>query len=78
MTAAPAFASGSCPTPSRRARPRGLDRLVIRLSMTALLWARRRANRSEVQREHAQRMHRQSIATERREHEAALLAARVR
>jgi len=30
---------------ARRARPHGLDRLVMRLSLAMLLWARRRADR---------------------------------
>lgn len=56
----------------------GLDLLAMRVSLTVLLWARRRADRRAMSRESLQR----AIATDReragREHQAALLAARVR
>lgn len=50
----------------------------MRVSMSALLWARRRADRAAVPREHVLRMREQAIAMEQREHEASLRAARVR
>lgn len=56
----------------------GLDLLLMRVSLAVLLWARRRADRRAMSRELLQRV----VATDRaralREHEAALLAARVR
>lgn len=78
MTATPAFASRSYPSRSRRAQAHGIDRLVMRLSMAALLWARRRADRADLGRDDLVRLRQQSEAAERREHESALLAARVR
>ena len=56
----------------------GLDLLLMRVSLAVLLWARRRADRRAMSREHLQRM----VATDRarvhREHHASLVAARVR
>lgn len=78
MTATPVFASGTCAATSRRARARGVDRLVMRVSMSVLLWARRRADRAALPREHALRMRELAISMEQREHEASLRAARVR
>lgn len=56
----------------------GLDLLAMRVSLAVLLWARRRADRRIQRREVVQRR----LATDRervaREHEFALLAARVR
>ncbi|MCU1440599.1 MAG: hypothetical protein JWP85_1596 [Rhodoglobus sp.] len=62
----------------RRARPHGVDRLVMRLSLAMLIWARERAERDAVS--HDERVLRisQVRATQRREHDAALRAARVR
>ena len=56
----------------------GLDLLAMRVSLAVLLWARRRADRRIVGREQWER--RLTIDRERlaREHEFALLAARVR
>lgn len=78
MTATPAFASRRYPARSRRAHAHGIDLLVMRLSMAALLWARRRADRADLGRDDLVRLRQQSAAIEQREHESALLAARVR
>jgi hypothetical protein len=64
--------------PRRRPRATGLDRLVMRVSLAALLWARRRADRKAVTfEEHTLRLA-QATDLARREHEFALRAARVR
>ena len=62
----------------RRARPHGLDRAVMRLSLAMLLWARKRSDRAAItpEQHRAQRDVAEGIA--RRQHESALLAARVR
>ena len=65
-------------TVARRARPRGLDRVVMRLSLTMLLWARRRADRIAPTREQHARAFDAAIALQRREHDSALLIARIR
>ncbi len=63
---------------SRRPRAHGIDRLVMRASMAALLWARRRADRAALTHETHERLRAQHVEVVRREHEAALRAARVR
>lgn len=62
----------------RRVRPHGVDRAIMRLSLMTLLWARRHAERTAVSHEEHTRMHRELQAVRRREHDAALLIARVR
>lgn len=57
---------------------RGIDLLVMRASLAMLLWARRRSDRTAINHEQRARQVRTAQATERREHAAALLAARVR
>ena len=61
----------------RRTRPRGLDRVVMRLSLMALLAARRHADRTAVSYEEHTRLHAERVAAERRERSAATLIARV-
>lgn len=75
MTASSAFGRQLDAPAGRRARPHGLDRAVMRLSLAMLIWARKRAETS-----HDERALRviQARATEQREHESALRAARVR
>lgn len=58
----------------RRARPSGLDRLVMRASLAALLWARRHADRSTVPRDEQLRRYRVQAEVRQREHAALLLA----
>jgi len=58
-------------TPPRkmpRARPHGIDLLVVRLSVAALLWAGRRADRAQLPREEHQRRFLMEQELERREH----------
>jgi hypothetical protein len=62
----------------RRVRPHGLDRAVMRVSLALLLWARRRADRAAITSEEHGRLLRDQYAIQRREHDAALLVARVR
>lgn len=78
VTTMTATATHTAFSTSRRPRPHGLDRLVMRLSLTMLLWARRHADRVGVTPEqHAMAMD-AAAALQRREHDSALLAARVR
>ena len=65
-------------SPARRVRPHGMDRAIMRLSLMALRWARRHADRTAVSYEEHTRMHRETQGLYRREHDAALLVARVR
>lgn len=64
-------------TPARRARAHGIDLLVMRMSMAALRWARRRADRAVPGRDEVLRLRAQHSDIARREHESALRAARV-
>lgn len=64
MIATPAYASHAR---IRRARPSGFDRLVMRLSLAALLWARRRADRAVPTREEHARRYELQRDRERRE-----------
>lgn len=71
------------PQSIRRVRPHGIDRAIMRVSLMALLWARRHAERTAhargaVSHEEHTRLHRELTAVQRREHDAALLVARVR
>lgn len=63
---------------ARRVRPHGLDRVIMRVSLMMLLWARRHADRTAVSHEEHTRMYRELQRFERRERDAALLIARVR
>lgn len=56
---------------ARRSRPRGIDLLVMRMSLAMLLWARRRANRTAMSREEHLRRREVAAATAAREHAAA-------
>ncbi|MBX3100169.1 MAG: hypothetical protein KF761_11390 [Salinibacterium sp.] len=62
--------------PARRVRPHGLDRALMRLSLATLLWARRHAERTSISYEEHTRVHQESVARERREHEALRLLTR--
>jgi len=63
---------------ARRSRPHGLDRAIMRLSLTTLLWARRHADRTAVTRDEQMLQFRAARDVELRERGNALLAARVR
>lgn len=61
----------------RHARPHGIDRLVMKLSLTTLLWARRRADRHILTREqHAMRLEQVNALAE-RERSVHLMVSRV-
>lgn len=62
---------------TRRPRPHGLDRLVMRVSLMMLLAARRHADRTAVGYEEHTRLYNESMAARRRENGAATLIARV-
>ena len=64
--------------PVRRVRPHGIDRAIMLLSLMALRWARRHAERTAVSYEEHTRIHREMQGVYRREHDAAMLVARVR
>ena len=51
-----------------RTQARGLDRLVIRVSLTALVWARRRADRAQLSREQHQQRYQLAREQEQRDH----------
>lgn len=61
-----------------RHRARGIDLLVMRVSLAMLLWARRRADRAALPREEQARRFMVQADIARRQHANALLAARVR
>ena len=61
-----------------RHRARGIDLLVMRVSLAMLLWARRRADRADLPREEHERRLAIQADIARRQHASALLAARVR
>lgn len=63
---------------AHRARPHGLDRAVMLLSVSMLKWARRRTERSLVSPERHAQLVSEVEAQTRREHDSALRAARVR
>lgn len=52
----------------RRARPGGLDRIVMRLSLAMLLWARRHADRTALSHDEQARRRRVQLEIERRDH----------
>lgn len=54
-------------------RPSTLDRLVMRVSLAMLLWARRHAERAALPREEQVRRYRVQLEVERREHATMLL-----
>lgn len=61
----------------RRARPHGLDRAIMRVSLMMLLAARRHADRTAVSYEEHTRRRTVRLATQRRENNAASLISRV-
>ena len=61
-----------------RHRARGIDLLVMRMSLAMLLWARRRADRADLPREEHERRLAVQADVVRRQHADALRAARVR
>ncbi len=67
----------SHPLTTTRSRARGIDLLVMRLSLAMLHWARRRADRDVLPREEQARRHQVRADIAHREHLAALRAARV-
>lgn len=68
MTASITAQHHSRAVPTTRARAHGIDLLVMRLSIAALRWARRRADRSLSTREGFALTHHRDEATRRREH----------
>jgi hypothetical protein len=74
MTATAVLHSASA---ARRARPRGLDRLVMRLSLAMLMWARHRADRSALSHEEHTIRRAAALAVERDLREAELRISRV-
>ena len=61
---------------TRRARPRGIDLLVMRLSLTTLRWARRRADRRTLTREQHTLRVEQMKALAQRERDMMLFVSR--
>jgi len=62
---------------TRRARPRGIDLLIMRLSLTTLRWARRRADRRTLTHEQHTLRVEQMTALAQREREMALFVTRL-
>lgn len=60
-----------------RVQASGLDRIVMKLSLSMLRWARKRAARASIAAEQHARLVRQAADVQLREHESALRAARV-
>jgi hypothetical protein len=77
MTATTVFQHQYAAPAVRRARPHGLDRLVMRLSLAMLLWARQRADRSMVSHEEHAIRRANELAIERDRHSADARIARV-
>ncbi|CAN5304405.1 hypothetical protein BH11ACT4_BH11ACT4_10800 [soil metagenome] len=63
--------------PVRRPRPRGIDRVVMRLSLAMLLWARHRADRGVVTHEEHTLRRATALAVERDRRDAAARISRV-
>lgn len=62
---------------ARRAQPHGVDRLVMRLSLAMLLWARHRADRGVVSRDEQLIRRANALAVEHDRRDAAARIARV-
>ena len=77
MTAAVAYDSGIRTARPRRARPYGLNRFVMRLSIVMLKWARRRTERTALTYEESARLFRLQQQRRAREIENGLLAQRL-
>jgi hypothetical protein len=78
MTATTAFDRMIDSPVAHRARPHGLDRAVMLVSVSMLKWARRRTERAIVSPERHARLVSEAEALMRREHDSALRVARVR
>lgn len=78
MTSHSLTATRSGARSATRSGARGIDLMVMRISLAMLLWARRRAERATVTREEHERRLVLHAEIARREHSAALRAARVR
>ncbi len=65
------------PMRSRRARPHGLDRALMRASLAMLLWARRHADRTAISYEEHTLRHQESLARDRREAQVSRFNHRV-
>lgn len=77
MTATTAFDRQIDSFAPGRARVHGVDRLIMKLSLSVLLWARKRADRAALGRDEHALLIDQVADRERREHDAALRVARV-
>ncbi len=62
---------------TRRARPHGIDLAVMRVSLAMLLWARKRSQRTTFTHDEHARLRYEAGESARREHQAALMLARV-
>ena len=77
MTATTVFQHSYAAPAVRRARPQGLDRLVMRLSLAMLLWARHRADRGALSHEEHLLRRANALAVERDRRDAAARIFRV-
>jgi hypothetical protein len=77
MTIAVPFDNQIGASRSRHARPRGIDRVIIRLGLAMLEWARRRADRSTLTYEESTRVTRLARERESRENATLLIGTRL-
>lgn len=77
MTATTVFQHQYAVPTARRARPHGIDLIVMRLSLAMLLWARERADRGTLSHEEHAIRRANALALESEQREAALRIARV-
>jgi hypothetical protein len=77
MTATTVFQHGYAVPTTRRPRPHGIDRVVMRLSLAMLRWARARADRATLSHEEHALRRANDLVLERERREAALRIARV-
>lgn len=77
MTTTTVFTHQSYAAPARRARPHGLDRVVMRLSLAMLLWARHRADRGILSHEEHAIRRANALVLEREWRDAARRISRV-
>ncbi|MEP6480972.1 MAG: hypothetical protein ABJA94_03080 [Rhodoglobus sp.] len=76
MTATSVYKQSHAAPAARRARAHGIDRLVMRLSLVMMLWARQRADRGFITREQHTLRRENTLVIEREQRAAALRIVR--
>ena len=77
MTATTVFQHQYAVPTARRPRPHGIDRVVMRLSLAMLLWARDRADRAALSHEEHALRRANALVLEREQRDAAKRIARI-